>query len=771
MSVLSARESVKYEILDFFNLKEGSSLRAWVKFFDVNNDQRITPSEFYRGMRTLGYKGDPTALFEVLDEDGSGELSLDELDSGQAQLWTRFRAWCTEKFEGSAEMIAALAGEEEPPSDLSVETHISCDQFAEGIRRLGWTEGFEVLLFQCNDGESSEYITANGLRWLDVERRRRARKEQARQRATSDKKAVRQEVSSKVLIRDFKRTLLRTYGGYIRAWRSVLSANDSMIVPRAQFFKACSIMEYPNPRQLWYAFGKKEAGCLVLEELDAASAEILAHFKALVAKLGGASSAFQVLDCLNTKRLRQPQFMDAMEQLDRAQPAKVLFHGLDRRGEKYLVAEDLKFLDKWNPASFLIESPNHDAAEKVRALLIEEYGSYLKAWRRIFDSDGTNHCGWTKFCNGCKKLGYDKDIPGAWRALDADLSGTISLEEIDPAASDVLTSFRQWALEEFGGVRAAFRVFDTDGSNGVTSREFCRACRIYGYTGDAHMLYKALDVVGDGTLSMKEVAFLDFWVDEDEMEEDDEDTHYAPRMRKPLPLPSTASKSSSVQQTSATMPSLSTSRTPRLTTELPERVWWHTAPRSPGSVGMEGSIPKKGLADLQAGPAHTAWCSRCRARGPCRHLNTRRQQAAWELKELLSPRAFDLDGDRRKSRSARRHCEIDPTSLARPGTSQSQEMQSLKPGRIWSPGAYDRNALAPLHCYSDKPPLPLTPSAAAAMQQPGRTSSIPSSPSPSLGATLSTAWPILVPSARSAGGMSARSYVDGRPSTVPARTA
>jgi Ca2+-binding EF-hand superfamily protein len=109
-------------------------------------------------------------------------------------------------------------------------------------------------------------------------------------------------------------------------------------------------------------------------------------------------------------------------------------------------------------------------------------------------------------------VGFEGNIAGAWRALDDDLSGYISLAEIDPAASGTLSNFKAWADEEFGGVRAAFTVFDNDGSNEVTYREFKRTCRSYGFDcQDVRSVFQALDVENNGNLSVEEVMFLDDW--------------------------------------------------------------------------------------------------------------------------------------------------------------------------------------------------------------------------------------------------------------------
>ena len=53
-------------------------------------------------------------------------------------------------------------------------------------------------------------------------------------------------------------------------------------------------------------------------------------------------------------------------------------------------------------------------------------------------------------------------------------------------------TFKAWADEHFGGIRWAFAVFNADGSNSVTLREWRHACRIYGFNQGSSSLFKPL---------------------------------------------------------------------------------------------------------------------------------------------------------------------------------------------------------------------------------------------------------------------------------------
>merc|ERR1719282_1435490 len=114
------------------------------------------------------------------------------------------------------------------------------------------------------------------------------------------------------------------------------------------------------------------------------------------------------------------------------------------------------------------------------------------------DKDNSNSCNWHEFQEAAKAVKYNNDVAGAWLSLDEDLSGFITLKEIDSAAHDSLLEFKNWADNEFGGVRSAFKIFDRDNSGELTFKEFRNACRNYGFPGNLRNLFLCIDQGGDG---------------------------------------------------------------------------------------------------------------------------------------------------------------------------------------------------------------------------------------------------------------------------------
>lgn len=91
VSTLSSKwtgESLQIFVRDFQNFlirKFGSIERAWMEAFDTDGSGSVNFTEFGLGCKSSGYVGNATRLWAALDEDRSGEISLDELNTGLAE--------------------------------------------------------------------------------------------------------------------------------------------------------------------------------------------------------------------------------------------------------------------------------------------------------------------------------------------------------------------------------------------------------------------------------------------------------------------------------------------------------------------------------------------------------------------------------------------------------------------------------------------------------------------------------------------------------------
>jgi Ca2+-binding EF-hand superfamily protein len=280
-------------------------------------------------------------------------------------------------------------------------------------------------------------------------------------------------------------------------------------------------------RALWKALDHDGSGTTTFEELDPHCAQLLAQFKHWAEENFGAKPAtklWQAIDRQRRRKLTYSQFAHECEARSFHHRGKTLAKWLDWQDKRYVVEEDIHCIDAWRAPEWLFAKPNKQAAENFKVHLKNKYGHLLKAWRVTLDKDNSNCCNWHEFQEAAKHARWPPntrnigDIAGAWLALDEDLSGFITLKEIDSDSHEILLEFKRWAEEEFGGVKSAFRVLDADNSGELTFDEFRRACRNYGYHGDVQKLFNSLDQHGEMKLQYKEVCFLDDWEDTGEIQ-------------------------------------------------------------------------------------------------------------------------------------------------------------------------------------------------------------------------------------------------------------
>lgn len=500
--------------------KHDSVLTSWLRHFDYNYDKQISYNEFMAGMQRIGYQGYPDDLFRRIDIDKNDELTLEEIDPEASKIWMKFRIFSSKIFADAKDMIMKLNGEE--TGDLH-KSSVGKDAFCTGLQRLGWDRGQEDLLFDCLNVKDQQAITIVNLNWLTVDKKKQLRKEKSLQDARQKKlyqEKEKREIAKQ--LNNFKAFLKKRFSSMLRACRC-LDYDGSMFIQKHELFRAVREMCWQGDvRLLWKGLDEDNSGITSIQEIDSQCAEQLAKFKQqCIDKFGSAVDAFRGLDALKLGKLKAQQFIDACELYGFIKVNKALFLGLDNHNKRYITGDDLKFLDEWRCPTYLTADPCEEAAKKFKATLLNYYSSYLKAWRLLLDRDGSNSVGWEEFESAARRIRFRGNLAGAWRSFDDDISGTISLKEIDGPTYDALAEFKAWADEEFGTVKLAFGVLDQDGSGDFSLREWQKTLASYGFQGDSRHLFTTLDMDDEGMVSLDEVAFLDEWESTQEPEMDE----------------------------------------------------------------------------------------------------------------------------------------------------------------------------------------------------------------------------------------------------------
>jgi len=213
-----------------------------------------------------------------------------------------------------------------------------------------------------------------------------------------------------------------------------------------------------------------------------------------------------------------------------------LMHMLDYFGCGFLSRTDLEWLDKWDPPEWLYARPDLEALAQLQAAIDQRYSHPLSAWRHLLDKDDSNQICWDEFREACDELNFTGNIPGAYRALDEDGSGRITMNEYHPESAALLESFKDWAEINYGSVQLAFQSIDADGGGSLTWQELKRACTRNRWDGDVRLLFECLDgdnkrdKRGKRSISATEISFLDSW--EEPSEDEEEEVKKAPEGKR-----------------------------------------------------------------------------------------------------------------------------------------------------------------------------------------------------------------------------------------------
>jgi len=555
----------------------GSILRGWRRELDPDGALEIGFSEFCRAMSNMGVHVDALALFQGNSEPQS--FKLEDLAPEPAALLGRFRKWVKSAFDGPAGLFAVL--DPHQGGFISRESFVTgCRERASNY----FTDHELQELFNCIDFDDGGSVTPDEVVFLELDPNTRAseifklkmRSKFQRQRmlaytfyddgckavSTKHRRAQRpwhasdfeklpplvckkrvdkqQEAYKKTIVAriDFMRHIRSKYSNETRAWRRILDPDCNFRVTKSalrQYLRQHDLdIDFQD---LWQGLDKDGDGEINLEELNSKVASELARFRAWAHEQFGSCAALWDVPRVAMARLKPNDknplwssdkkmlignFAEAIRELGwRSDAGWMLYHSLDLYGCGFLSLPDFWWLDAWEPPEWLVEQPDPVALMELQTLIQVIFPQPLNAWRVLLDVDSDNQVSWTEFQNACRKVKFTGNVGAAWRALDRDVSGTISLREWDIDSAELLSSFKVWCDAHFGSVELAFKAMDRSGIGSLTLPELRSACRRLNWNGDVRVLFSCLGVSQskDGsrskTLLLSDIAFIDSWIDQE----------------------------------------------------------------------------------------------------------------------------------------------------------------------------------------------------------------------------------------------------------------
>jgi len=342
--------------------------------------------------------------------------------------------------------------------------------------------------------------------------------------------ALRQAKAAEAL---FLQHIRRLFGNEVRAFRHALDKDDSFSVSLNELRRYLRSIDLDvNISSLWRGLKKDDNPEITLEELCVQPAMALARFRHWAqGRFGSCAALWTVPEALalrkkkagtawiSEKKMLHAAILETLhsynwQEVASTEQQNLVLSSLDLYGCGLIMKSDLEWLDQWQAPDWLAAEADHDAWHQLKDLLAEKYRHPLRAWRSL-DKDSSNKISWSEFVEVCDGLDFTGNIGGAWRAVDSNLNGFISMKDFDQPSFELLHSFKEWAHLHFGSIQRCFKALDAEQTGCVTYHELKRSCFKMKWIGDFHSLFECLTMgtrkENKRSITLDEVSFLDKW--------------------------------------------------------------------------------------------------------------------------------------------------------------------------------------------------------------------------------------------------------------------
>jgi len=318
------------------------------------------------------------------------------------------------------------------------------------------------------------------------------------------------------------------FGSLVQCWRC-LDVHNHMRIGQGQFLRGLLDLGYSgDARELFKELNRDQTGTLLFyhfaPEAALAIGELLHWARTQFGSLGDVGIS-RLLD--KRAHITRAQFLQFCKKkgFQNEVALHVAYDLMDKDGTEMVTKTEIGLLDHWDFPEWLTAQPDEAAAETCKEKLVAHcHDNALLAWRHL-DRHNTMRVAWHDFRQVCRKMLSAEDcqcLASAWRALDDDLSGWLSLREFDRATYDQLVKFVKWAEESFHGIHGAFPKLHGHKDAQISAYDFRHTCRPSGL-GDAVIskIFMGLDLDGTGSVTSQEIRFLSSWkVSADALEEE-----------------------------------------------------------------------------------------------------------------------------------------------------------------------------------------------------------------------------------------------------------
>lgn len=325
---------------------------------------------------------------------------------------------------------------------------------------------------------------------------------------------------------DFYMWCIKKFKNLTRAWR-LLDASLNMKLTYLEFLTSLREHDYKGDgRQIFKILDRDRSGSLSYFHFDPSGAMALANLCMWAEeKFGSVQNAFEKIDVDRNGKLTPEEFRKAAHEngLETDEPVSYLFQMIDLDANLMITRKEVAFLDAWACPPWLKVKADHEGCNTFVQNLVAKYrDNPILAWHHL-DQNDQMRVSWDEFHIACKKLSLDAGkLAGVWRALDANLSGWVSLQEFSKEAYELLVKFKKWAEQKEGTIQKVFQQIDANSDGIVNRREFLVIRNDMDLTDDEyHTLYHGFDFDGRGVIKFSKLRYLDFWSIEEDLREEE----------------------------------------------------------------------------------------------------------------------------------------------------------------------------------------------------------------------------------------------------------
>lgn len=315
----------------------GSTVTAWRQALDQDGNGKLSFGEFCMACRELSYNGNMKGLWAELDDDGSGLITLHEIDPVAAKTLEHFRDFLLSKFDN---LVTAW----HKGLDVTGQIRLNEEDFESRCAALGYEGKIKKVFKWLLPSAGKKYIVVDDLEALLIGINGQTRTLQWAGEQVEKKIEKRDQVEIKSLD-GFKRLLIQKFGSLYAGWRKGLDQDQNGLVTKDDFAKGCRAIGFMgNANSLWKFLDEDSDGIVTLKELDTEVGDAIGGFETLVCeKYGSMIEGWKkALDADGNGRLDKEEFVERVKKLGYEGNAAKLFKFLQpEAGRKFITLDDL----------------------------------------------------------------------------------------------------------------------------------------------------------------------------------------------------------------------------------------------------------------------------------------------------------------------------------------------------------------------------------------------------------------------------------------------